>query len=169
MASFSQQSSNMAAAVKTKGSGSSHSSAKIRLYTVAATWMCDSCWSSLAIGSISLGASYRIFVLGKRLVAHVSAHPPIFAAELQAPMGAYPEEYDITYTGSTGTCTEKGDQSIWPQSKTIRSWASYMYIFLPYINIDFTYRYVNTHGRNQSTTFHTQTLLCPLIRINGCA
>ncbi len=31
--------------------------------------------------------------LGKHPVARVSAHPPIFAAELQAPMGAYPEEY----------------------------------------------------------------------------
>ncbi len=33
--------------------------------------------------------------LGKRPVAHVSSHPPIFATELQAPMGAYPAEYDI--------------------------------------------------------------------------
>ncbi len=31
--------------------------------------------------------------LGKRPVARGSAHPPIFASELQAPMGAYPAEY----------------------------------------------------------------------------
>ncbi len=33
--------------------------------------------------------------LGKRPVACVSTHPPIFAAELQVPMGANPEEYGI--------------------------------------------------------------------------
>ncbi len=43
-------------------------------------------------GSISLGVSYRLF-LGKRPVARISAHPLIFTAELQAPMGAYPAEY----------------------------------------------------------------------------
>ncbi len=31
--------------------------------------------------------------LGKRPVARVSAHPPIFAAELLAPMVTYPAEY----------------------------------------------------------------------------
>ncbi len=42
-----------------------------------------------------MGASYRIIFLGKRPVARVSAHPPTFIAELQVPMGAYPEEYSI--------------------------------------------------------------------------
>ncbi len=39
--------------------------------------------------------------LGKRPVARVSAHPPIFAAELQAPIGAYPADYSTCVV----TCT----------------------------------------------------------------
>ncbi len=38
--------------------------------------------------------------LGRHPVARVNAHPPIFAAELQAPMGTYLEEYGTCNPGN---------------------------------------------------------------------
>ncbi len=39
---------------------------------------------------------YMYLFLGKCPVARISAHPPIFTVELQAPMGACPGEYGIS-------------------------------------------------------------------------